>query len=191
MLIGISGKRGVGKDLLGTVLEGQFGFKKYSFAAAMKKHCRDFMSLTEEQTDGLLKEKSTGYIHTDGTGGVYGFWTPREIMIEVGQFYRRFDENFWIRRILKDALDEKDACITDVRFRNEANAIRAAGGFLVRLERKVELNVYQGEITDPSETDLDGFMFDYRLDASNNVNPADLIRFAEGVLGNYKTHPVG
>lgn len=194
MLIGISGKRGSGKDLLGSILVNEYGFKRFSFAAAMKKHVRDFMGLTEEQTDGDRKEKPTAYSRgfvPYGNSLAYDFWTPREIMIEVGQFYRKFDENFWVRKVLRYALDEKNACITDVRFRNEANAIRAAGGLVVRLERKPELNVYKGDIIDPSETDLDGYVFDYTLPADRNLKPEDLKTFAEGVLSDYQPHMAG
>ena len=128
----------------------------------------------------------TAYEKTDGW-----FWTPREIMIEVGQFYRQFDKNFWVRRVLRDALDEQDACITDVRFRNEADSIRRAGGIVVRLERKPELNVYKGTINDATETELDDYSFDYVLGADFNLTPADLQAFAKGVLSDNKTHTVG
>jgi hypothetical protein len=183
MLIGISGKRGSGKDLLGSILVGEHGFKRFSFAQSLKKHVRDFMNLTEEQTDGELKEKPTAYVRGD-----WSCWTPRELMIEVGQFYRKFDSNFWVRKVLPYALDERNACITDVRFNNEAEAIRSAGGLLVRLERKPELNIYKGELNDATETELDGYSFDYVLGSDFNITPADLQHFAKGVLSHTNAH---
>lgn len=177
MLIGISGKRGSGKDLLGTILASEHGFVRYSFARALKQHVRDFMLLTEEQTDGGRKEMPTAYEKTDGW-----FYTPREIMIEVGQFYRQFDRNFWVRKVLRYAMDEQNACITDCRFVNEADAIRAAGGVVIRLERKPELNIYKGAIDDATETELDHYSFDYVLGADFNLTPADLQHFAKEII---------
>lgn len=178
LLIGISGKRGSGKDLLGAILSSQEGFTRFKFASVLKRHCQQFFGLTEEQTDGALKE------------AVDPRWkkTPRQIMIEVGTFYRVFDENFWVDKILSQAVDCERACITDVRYRNEAERIRAVGGVIVRLERDPLLNIYKDTpvIDDKSETDLDSYEPDFLITEDRNRTAADLEKFAKGVLRFHK-----
>lgn len=186
MLIGISGKRGVGKTLLATVLKEKHGFEVFSFAEALKTHCRTAFGLTEEQTDGKLKEESTNIPRlwvTGPQGSVpVSYWTPRELMIAVGQFYRGIDPDFWVKRIMRDAAASSLGTIHDVRFKNEAGHIFQAGGILVRLERDPALNVYKGTSTDSSETELDAGPFHYTLSAKWNINRGSLEIFAKEIL---------
>lgn len=189
ILIGISGKRGVGKDLLASFLAKKYGFVNVPFASTLKEEVRKTFGLTFDHTDGRLKESPTNYeSFYRGTK-----WTPREIMISYGQFFRKFDPLWWVKRTFKRIQDIQtfhqygDAArisISDVRFKNEADYIKEQGGFLVRLERKPELNIYKELIEDLSEIDLDNYdKFDLRLSAEENILPDDLKNFADDVMG--------
>lgn len=167
-LIGISGKRGTGKSLLGKILSEQFGFVPLSFAKELKERVRGDFGLREIETDGGAKEKVLPE---------YGL-SPREIMIKYGQFFRSIDPDYWVRRTLRHVKREGDYCITDVRFRNEADAITKLGGVVVRLERLPELNVYKGTIDDESENALDSYSFSSVLVAEHNKTPEDLLAYA-------------
>lgn len=86
-----------------------------------------------------------------------------------GTEYRRAqDSDYWVKQ-WKAALDPKANIImaTDMRFLNEAAAVKSVGGFTVQVNRK---NVDGTPFVDPtrdanhaSEIQLDGFNYDYQL----------------------------
>ncbi len=170
-LIGVSGKRGSGKDTLANYLVRTYGFTKLSFAALLKQHVRDFFGMTVEHTDGPLKEIVDERYSK----------SPRQIMIAIGQFYRSFDPDFWIKAAFKDIDPNKDYVISDLRFKNEANYLRnVQGATIVRLNRYKNLNIYGSEeINDISETDLDDYVFDLVIPTERNVDLKDIASTAD------------
>lgn len=175
LVIGISGKRGVGKSLLCNPYLKARGFEIFAFADPLKEDVRRAYGITKEHTDGKLKEVAAPKL---------GGRTPREAMIAEGEVRRRFSENglYWVSRLydkIKTLHPDTLVAISDVRFKNEATYIRHFGGYIVRLERDPKLSIYKGAIDDPSETELDDYNFDKILPAKLNVTPQDLERFAE------------
>lgn len=176
MIIGISGKRGSGKDTLADILQHR-GFEKLSLATLLK----DRVAADFHVPVSLLKDPATKELPHKAFGGL----SPREVMISYGQFFRSIDPNFWIK-----ALDipgwhkiHSYVSVADVRFKNEAAYIKRLGGIIVRLERDPALNVYGPEaLNDPSETDLDNYEFDYKLTADQNRVMSDLHLFADMVI---------
>lgn len=181
MLIGISGKRGVGKSLLGSILVAQHDFEEFSFAGALKLHCQATFNLRDPQLYGDEKERPTLYWNE----AEQTWWTPRGIMIAVGNFYRSIDPMFWVKTVMSQAKAAERACITDVRFRNEARLVRDLGGLVVRLERLPEYNPYKGELDDISERDLDDYPFDVVLRGDKNKDRKDLEIFAKELLSQH------
>lgn len=181
ILIGISGKRGTGKTLLASFLKQQYGFVDMPFAEELKTGVRCDFGLTKAHTDGALKELPLPN----------GF-TPREIMIRYGQFFRQFDKNWWVNKVFHrinsiPCFISNNAIvrvtISDVRFKNEADYIKQQGGLLVRLNRPQELNIYKTQSNDLSETELDGYKdFDIELPEENNKTPEDLKEFANVIM---------
>lgn len=186
-IIGISGKRGAGKDLLATFLA-SYGYVKCPFAGSLKERVRMEFGLTKEHTDGILKEESSQYIKIkrdilSKEYPKYEHWTPREIMIAYGQFFRQFDKDWWIKKMFSDSQEFEKIVIPDVRFKNEADYIRAQGGIVVRLNRMKSLNIYgPNELTDISETELDDYPFDLVLNEEYNLYPTDLEDFAAKII---------
>ncbi len=189
-IIGISGKRGSGKDLLGTYLSA-YGYTRCPFAESLKKEVREHFGLTKRHTDGELKEMSLQQFYSETYSSpldldptVKHFYTPREIMIKYGQFFRQFDPLWWVKRTFEQAEGIDKIVITDVRFQNEAKYIKYSGGLLVRLNRKPELNSYGVRaLDDLSETDLDGYSdFDLILSEEYNKYPTDLEDFAREII---------
>lgn len=182
----ISGKKGAGKDLLGSYLK-YYGFVKVAFADTLKRLTRQLFKLTIEQTDGAFKEKPTKYFR--GVNPV----TPRQIMIEVGQFFRSFKPDWWVDQALEVILNKDSGSriyVPDARFPNEIRKLKGLSEVVtvtIRLERdnKDREGVYPGcsKEADISETALDDYgKFDYVLPAEQNHTPQDLEKFAAKVV---------
>ncbi len=127
-IIGLCGRAGSGKDTAAQALISE-GFVRIAFADPLKEAARAIFGLTRKQTDGDLKEV------------VDKFWgkSPRRIMQLLGTEAVRgcIDDDVWIkaarRRVIR--LPSRRVVITDVRFPNEADAIRSWGGEIWRIER--------------------------------------------------------
>lgn len=94
---------------------------------------------------------------------------PRALLQWWGTDYRRAeDTNYWVKR-LQETLEREQpeiALITDVRFPNEADAIHAAGGVLVKVVRTTKPDVLVRP--HPSENALDGYpRWDCIISAAN------------------------
>lgn len=132
--------------------------KIYNFADPLKQLCVDILGLEPKQCYGSDKDKNEL---------VNCYWeekqlTAREVLQIVGtDMLRKIQKNVWsdatIRRIKKDS--PKLAIITDCRFPNEVEAIKNAGGKIIRLTR----NLYNSDHT--SESILDKENYDW-----NNFN---------------------
>jgi hypothetical protein len=174
VLIGVSGKRGTGKTTFGNIFCTKYGFKHYAFAQVLKDKVAQDFGLYGNQVDGKEKEIPTQM-----------GWTPRQLMVDYGQFYRKYDPMYWVKQ-LKHKLTNY-CVISDVRFKNEAEWIKSQGGYLVRLNRHPSLNIYQGTMMDISETDLDNYdRFDFNLMEEANITIKDLEDFAYVVYNSIK-----
>lgn len=176
MLIGVSGKARSGKDLL-LSFAAKEGWKKASFAYRLKEIVRDHFKLTEAHTDGWLKDTACSALNDH---------TPRELLIDLGNLYRKYHENYWVEAALKSFDIGDNFMFTDVRYPNEANEIRNHGGILIRLERHPSRSRLVSEETKQSvsETALDGYKkFDFVLDAKDNETPEQLAQFWNIVSG--------
>ena len=135
-VIGISGYARTGKDTIADYLVENEGYTKISFSTPMKEamyRLNPRITVNEIQNTALrigvdvygwegLKERSP-----DIRGLLQRFGT------EVGR--EMFGEDFWVNYALDSIPDGGKAVIADVRYPNEADAIRALGGKVFRVER--------------------------------------------------------
>ena len=154
MLIAFSGKTLMGKTTAAQYLRDEHGFTIVSFAAALKDKVRDDFGFTEEQVRGVKKDE------VDPRYKV----TPRAILIAVGNLYRRFDPDFWVKKALSTItlhgkLVPGKYVIDDCRFKNEATHVSAVGGHVVRLSRPGVEPSDLSAAMDLSETDMDDYPF--------------------------------
>lgn len=143
-IIGISGKAGAGKDTLAKYLLLNLGnFKIVHFADLLKLGVQQLCGL-----DSWATNTQEGKMSTIPWLGI----TVRELLQKFGTAVREgVHPDFWVKALLNKNIEE-NIIIADVRFPNEAEAIKNAGGILIRVERK---NAGAGDHI--SETALDNY----------------------------------
>lgn len=152
MIIGISGKKQVGKNTFANYLEEHLNTDKINFLSfAAKLKGISCLLLNEEWVDTEEYKNSKTSIFD---------CTRRELLQQIGTKMREIDEDFWVKTVnLKDGYYN---IITDVRYKNEARWIKENGGIIIRLFRDTGLND-----THSSEIDLDDYNeFDYIVDSN-------------------------
>lgn len=95
----------------------------------------------------------------------------RKFLIQLGQAYRAYDPDFWVKKLLASLRPGVYPVVTDCRFKNEAKALKAAGFLIIRLDPGEDVIQARGGklLDDPSETDLDDYLdFDGTIDTGVN-----------------------
>jgi len=162
MIIGLGYKARSGKDTVAEYLWEHHGFKPTAFAYSLKQACMDIFGLTYDQMYGASKEIEDPYWQD----------TPRNILQKVGTecLRRGYSEDVWVKSLGKRIEKEKQAnwIITDIRFSNEAIAVKQWGGILVKVNRPNAPNIATNQHA--SETSLEAFRgWDYILDNSSDL----------------------
>lgn len=134
MIIGISGKSQAGKDTIGNYLVEKHGFYRVASADALKRIARNIFGW-----DAIKDEKG------------------RKFLQDLGCAVRGYNPTYWIDETLavikrQSNYGAKNFVITDVRFLNEAEIIKNAGGTIWRVQRNgIAL------LNHISETELDDY----------------------------------
>jgi len=137
--------------------------KIYSFADPLKKDiCINILGLTEQQCYGTDEDKNTlttiawknmpGYDASWSFAKDYdpsGFMTARQVMQFIGtDLFRKMKNDVWssatIKKIQQENLDI--AVIADCRFPNEVQAVKDAGGYVIKLTRNPYNSDHESEI---------------------------------------------
>lgn len=143
-LVGLVGPKRAGKDTVAATLVDECGWRRVAFA--------DRLRWVAEQANPTL-------MHTEGSRqfpapltyllATHGGWEAlkgtvwdapaRDFLQRLGVAMRSVDPAVWLRAALLDSdawrADGRDVVVADVRFQNEADAIVARGGTLVRVRR--------------------------------------------------------
>lgn len=166
MLIGLSGKAGAGKDTIADYLATVHGFERVAFADPLRELANNYSASYRSDVAKLGYERAKAErTHV------------RAILQELGQACRdTFGEDFWVEQARRrvDNLAAR-VVVTDVRHRNEADMIRALGGFVFRVERDVP--AVREHV---SETALDDYRFDGTI--GNDGTLGELHDAIEGAL---------
>ena len=141
MIIGIAGFQGSGKDTIADYLQNIYGFKRDSFAATLKDAVAAVFGWDRELLEGRTTERRAWREQVDP------WWadrlgmpdlTPRLVLQKWGTEVARksWHDDTWIAS-LENKLNRahNDIVITDVRFPNEIQAVRNAGGIVIRVVR--------------------------------------------------------
>jgi hypothetical protein len=161
-LIGISGFARSGKDTLASLLE-PLGFERVAFADRM----RAILYALNPMVAGVPVQVMVNEIGWDDAKTRYS--EVRQLLQRLGTEGGRknLGENVWVDAALDRFVPEKTV-ITDVRFKNEAAAVRQRGGIVVRIEREGV-----GPVNNhPSELDV---VDDYDVLIYNNGWPEEML----------------
>lgn len=166
-IIGVAGWARSGKDTVADHLVSSHGYTKFSFATPMREalyRLNPKITINEVQSTPIrigvdvydwegLKERSP-----DVRGLLQRFGT------EVGR--EMFGEDFWVNYALDSIPDGTKAVIADVRYPNEADAIKNLGGKVFRVQRNgvVAANEH------PSESALNDYEFDSIIENNADIH---------------------
>lgn len=154
MIIGISGKAGSGKDTIADYLREEYGFAKIAFAEPMKTFCADLFDWGGEELYGPSELREI-------VDPEWGF-SPRKALQMLGtEWGRALNENMWVKIGLNKAKQKiqdgyPGVVITDCRFRNEIDYVKAAGGSVIRIVRGQNTGGSGGIAGHASECEQDG-----------------------------------
>lgn len=174
MIIGLSGYAQTGKDTVAEYLVNVHNFTRVAFADPIREAVYTL--------DPIIEGTKTLSSIID----IYGWEQSKKIFPEVRRLIQRFGtevgrmmwgENFWVDKAFEkiNAIDGP-VVVTDVRFINEADAIRKSDGRLWRIVRDSvgPVNYHL------SETELDNHLFDVTIE--NNVNLSKLYSVIDELL---------
>lgn len=158
MIVGISGQSGVGKDTFADVLVTYCGFTKVALADPMKRFCAEVFGFSEATLWGSSSKRNEEHPHLGGL-------TARHALQQLGtEWGRACGQDTWIRyglevarKLLLPTLEGdcpwlysparglyfgaeyqgavRGVVFTDIRFKNELQAIKDAGGKTIRIRR--------------------------------------------------------
>lgn len=123
-VIALSGVAGSGKSTASAFLQSK-GYRLEKFAGPLKDMLRA-IGLDDRHIEGELKQTSL-----EELGGL----TPRYAMQTLGAEWGRkcMGEDFWIN-LWRSRAANANIVVDDCRFANEAAAVRALGGIVIKLE---------------------------------------------------------
>lgn len=131
ILIGLCGAAGSGKGAAAARMVEEYGFRELAFADPLYAAISAITGLTVAQ----LKDRAVKEAPLPWCGGK----SPRELLQLIGTEFGRnaIHEEIWVRRAMRSVQEAREAgcVITDVRFDNEAEAIREHGGVVIEVVR--------------------------------------------------------
>jgi hypothetical protein len=184
MIIGLSGKKRVGKDTVADYLVSKYGFIKYSFADPIKEVAKILFEFSENQLYGDKKEE------IDLRWNI----SPRDFFQKFGTDYMQYqfpkdfpksnevinDKCFWVKRFHIWYLAQKKKnpdikiVITDVRFEHEYDYLIDEDAMIIKITKdKVDNND-----THISETELNSYdisKFDYHIKNNETIGILHMI----------------
>ena len=152
MIIGICGFIGSGKDTVADYLVNLHHFRRESFANTLKDAVSAVFGWDRTMLEGRTKQAREWREQQDNwwTNRLGIVITPRWVLQNWGTEVCRngFHDDIWIASLenkLRNSTD--DVVISDCRFPNEIQAIKAAGGIVVRVVRGPEPEWYDAAVS--------------------------------------------
>ncbi|MGZ0151862.1 deoxynucleotide monophosphate kinase family protein [Kribbella sp. WER1] len=194
MLIGLIGKKQSGKDTFARALA-KYDVHRFAFADPLREALLGFdpnIVINQDEYGWFLDEnwclpygapftlRLSHLVSAMGWDGAKNLREVRRAMQNFGVGIRELDPDFWLNitatKVYQARFAEgKDVVITDVRFENEAEWVKEAGGILVRITRPGLVS----DDTHESETALDNHNTDFHV---TNTSLEDLDTWASRIV---------
>jgi len=182
MIIGISGKMRSGKSTVAEMIQlmANGNYKICSFADKIKAMVSiatgvDYDEIDDKKNDYLPVEFQYKEIKT-----------YRHLLQKFGTDAVRnnLGENFWINCLFID-LDYTDVIVPDVRFLNEAEAIKKRDGLLIKVVNEHADTLTLTENKHISETEMDKYE-DFDIVVENNSSIDELLKQIENIISKHQ-----
>lgn len=156
MIIGLTGYAQSGKDTVAQILVEHHGFERIAFADKIREFCYAMNPVVghvaNEETILRHVVDRDGWDEAKKLGGI------RRMLQNVGIAAREvFGEKFWIEQALNGINPTENIVITDVRFINEAKAIKEYEGSQIWKVKRPGIGPVNAHI---SESEMDGYKVD-------------------------------
>ncbi|HEY9703574.1 MAG TPA: hypothetical protein V6C58_14090 [Allocoleopsis sp.] len=167
----LSGYSCSGKDTLADFLVKKYSFCKLSFADSLKKLVISKYSLDPELVYTQEGKKSEILIRKVNGIEVYSKISVRNLLILEGMEARKSDPDIWTKKVIDQIELHKDYSrfvISDFRFPNEYKLLKEKYNGYVKTIRISRPDILISK--DPSEHQLDYFIFDYAIDNDSTID---------------------
>lgn len=174
MIIGLAGYARSGKDEVAKVLVNKYGFTRVAFADPIREFLLKINPILDDghRVEDFVKEFDWNIAKAKPE--------TRRLLQDIGITAREmFGEDFWIGLALRKMEYKERVVVTDVRFRNEINAIHTLEGKVFRVMRE-GVGPVNGHI---SETDVDNAYVDGYI--QNNGTLEDLEGYVDQMMSSY------
>jgi hypothetical protein len=133
MLIGLLGRKRVGKDTVADHIVKKYNYEKRHFADPLKNGIGALFGFNDNELNGNEKDV------------IHEFWNckPRTIFQYIGTEIFRKDINkiipdigddFWVKRMEIELTNPMNTVIADVRFQNEVDFIHRKQGIVIKID---------------------------------------------------------
>jgi hypothetical protein len=175
--IGLSGWAKSGKDTVANYLVENYGYKKLSFAEPMRESLLRLNPLVPYMQSEIRLATAVRHMGWEDLKRINP--EVRELLQRFGTEVGRemFGQNFWVDLAISKIQPGDKVVFADVRYKNEADAIRNLGGPVVRVAR----DGVGPANNHSSEHDLNTYDFD--LVVANNGSLDDLWTFIDSHFG--------
>ena len=176
MIIGLAGAAGAGKNTVAERLLVAHQCVPLAFANPLYEAVSVITGLTvDELQDRTQKERALGWISC----------SPRRLLQTLGTDWGRqmIHPEIWVMSTMRriEAHPEFNYCLTDVRFENEAEAIKARGGVVWRVTRAADAGLDATAAAHSSEAGIPDKYVD--LDLANDGSVESLWRAVDAAIG--------
>ena len=174
MIIGLVGYIGSGKGTVGDILVRHHGYHQFAFADALKDAVASIFLWPRGLLEGDSNASRAFRERVDPWWShKFGYEvTPRLILQKMGTEACRHGiaDNIWIAALEKRIQGYKDVVISDVRFPNEIDFIRSAGGVIIRVKRGEDPTPEQLSTMHVSETAWNSYEPDRIIHNDKDLN---------------------
>lgn len=171
MIIGLTGYAQSGKDTVAKILVDNYGFTRIAFADKI----REFLYETNPMFDAIAGEPMFVKARVDRDGWEEAKKSPhiRRLLQNSGVAARKvFGENFWVQQALREVHFEGNYVITDVRFTNEADAIKKYDNAQLWRIKRLGVEAINGHV---SEHEMDDYKVDQIFMNRSSIEDLELL----------------